>query len=243
VGLVAQGLSHSTSVEHLIINGNFKPGKTRATRVAAVDALIGLLRSFCPLRTLEATGGKNAQLKLDILPLLAVLCTNSSLTSLDITGHMMGNKGATGLGKAIQTNSALTKLKWDGNGTTLAGFSYFRIGMKANHHLTNMPMPYSDIFNSMKVNNWETANHEKILQVIRDIESFVTRNLLRNRSSSSSSAQNRRTVLLPPPKSTITFKDFEQWMTVHENEMDDPPPPADPNGTQAYSFDDSSLCD
>jgi len=255
VGLVAQGLSHSTSVEHLIINGNFKPGRTRAIRVAAIDALIGLLRSTCPLRTLEATGGKNAQLKLDILPLLAVLCTNSSLTSLDISGHMMGNKGATGLGKAIQTNSALTKLKWDSNGTTLAGFTYFRIGMKANHHLVNMQMPYADIFGAMKANNWENSTNEKLLPVIRDIEGYLTRNLLRNRPLSTSLSQHRQTVLLPPPKSsTITFKDFEQWMGSHADEGYDPiennnnnnnednmPTPSDDPSTQTYSYDEMSI--
>jgi hypothetical protein len=191
--------------------------------VAAIDALIGLFRSSCPLRTLEAAGGKNSQLKLDILPLLAVLCTNNSLTSLDISGHLIGNKGVTGLGKALQTNSALTKLKWDGNGTTLPGFAYFRIGMKANHHLVSMPMPFADIFLAMKVTNWEGQSpNEKIVQVIREIEGYLQRNLLRNRSSSSSSSSIRRhTVSLHPAKSTITYKDFEQWATLYENEEPD----------------------
>lgn len=50
VQLIAQGLCNSPSVNHLILNGNFKPPKNRAVRVAAIDALIALLRSPCPLR-------------------------------------------------------------------------------------------------------------------------------------------------------------------------------------------------
>jgi hypothetical protein len=50
VQLIAQGLCNSPSVSHLILNGNFKPPKTRAVRVAAIDALIALLRSPCPLK-------------------------------------------------------------------------------------------------------------------------------------------------------------------------------------------------
>lgn len=50
IQLVAQGLCNSPSINHLILNGNFKPSKTRATRVAAIDALIALIRSPCPLK-------------------------------------------------------------------------------------------------------------------------------------------------------------------------------------------------
>lgn len=142
VQLVAQGLCNSTSVEHLILNGNFKPSKTRAARVSAIDALIALLRSPCPLKKLELaangnTPGSNnavksrpaAQLRQDLLPLLAVISLNTNLTSLDISGHQMGNKGATALGKALQINNTLLNIAWDDNGTTLPGFSYFRYGL------------------------------------------------------------------------------------------------------------------
>lgn len=69
------------------------------------------------------------QLKLDLLPLLSVLSLNTTLTSLDITGHMMGNKGATALGKALQINNSLHHIAWDENGTTLPGFTYFRFAI------------------------------------------------------------------------------------------------------------------
>lgn len=75
------------------------------------------------------------QLKQDLLPLLAVLALNTTLTSIDVSGHMMGNKGATALGKALQINKSLLHLAWDENGTTLPGFSYFRF-----HHPPSLPI-------------------------------------------------------------------------------------------------------
>lgn len=189
IQLVGQGLCNSTSINHLILNGNIKPSKTRATRVAAIDALIALIRSPCPLKKLElaavgnpaAPGARSKtqmQLKQDLLPLLAVLALNTTLTSLDISGHMMGNKGATALGKALQINNSLLHLAWDENGTTLQGFTYFRIGVEGNRGLVHMPLPLFDVTQAMK-GSWETggaANDKNLLQTIRDIEQSIYRN-------------------------------------------------------------------
>lgn len=76
-----------------------------------------------------ATGTRSRtqmQLRQDLLPLLAVISLNTTLTSLDVSGHQMGNKGATALGKALQINNTLLHLAWDENATTLPGFSYFK---------------------------------------------------------------------------------------------------------------------
>jgi len=57
----------------------------------------------------------------------------------------MGNKGATALGKAIQTNNTLTTLYWDDNLTTLQGFQTFKMGLDRNQTLKDMPLPVLDI--------------------------------------------------------------------------------------------------
>jgi len=161
------------------------------------------------------------QLKNDIFPLLAVLATNNTLISLDITGHLMGNKGATALGKTLQTNVSLTKLKWDDNGTTFPGFSYFKIGMKANQQIVNMPMPYNDILNCMKSNNWEGGN-DKLVQVIKDIEGYLHRNLSAGNPPARPTKLSlaRSSTMAAGNSGTATYKDLEQWMLHGGTEED-----------------------
>jgi len=180
------------------------------------------LRSPCPLRSLELTGGGRSQLKQDILPLLAVLATNTTLTSLDITGHLMGNKGATALGKALQTNISLTKLLWDDNGTTLPGFAYFRIGMRSNQQVTNMPMPYNDILNCTKPNNWE-GNNDKLVQAIKDIEGYLQRNLALASTNTKPKFGflTRSSNLGTVSETNKSYKEMEQWIMSRGGGDDD----------------------
>jgi len=190
-----------------------------------------------------ATGTRSramSQLRQDLLPLIAILSLNTTLTSLDITGHQMGNKGATALGKALQINNKLLHIAWDDNGTTLPGFSYFRIGISGNKSVVRMPLPLVDINLAMKGAFEAGSTNEKLLQVIRDIEQCVYRNAAAMFASSSartgatgaspsihldgegsSSAQELATAQENANQDEATSRDFDGEEELDEDEEDD----------------------
>jgi len=76
---------------------NFKVAKSKP-RNAMLESISNLLSSECPLERLVIAGGSKSQLRADVIPLIYDLATNDSLAELDISGHLMGNKGAIALG-------------------------------------------------------------------------------------------------------------------------------------------------
>ena len=110
-----------------------------------LESLSNFLSSECPLESLVLAGGPKSQLKGELVALIYDLATNASLIELDVSGHVMGNRGAVALGKTLQTNNTLTTLSWDENQTTFAGFQAFKTGMERNHSLKVMALPILDI--------------------------------------------------------------------------------------------------
>ncbi|KAN0050285.1 hypothetical protein ACTA71_003402 [Dictyostelium dimigraforme] len=168
VSVICDGFVGNSTIKKLILNGNFKQSKTKS-RPSAIESVISLLESECPLETLHMTvGNSKSPLKADILSLIYSLATNSSLLELDISGHQMGPKGAIGLGKALQTNKTLHTLIWDDNLTTAVGFSGFQVGLERNLTLKNMPTPLNDII--------QAHREPKFQQIWKEIDSCINRN-------------------------------------------------------------------
>lgn len=174
VSNVCDGFCYNTNLKHLSLAANFKGAKKGKNH--AIESIIKLIASECPLESLNVSGGKGSELKLEIVPFLYALATNETLKTVDISGHQMGNKGAFCLGKAIQTNDSLESLKWDNNGTTLQGFQSFAIGLSRNHSLKNMTLPINDISAALKGSE---------AQALSDSISHIERLLSRNQSPSS----------------------------------------------------------
>ncbi|EAL61172.1 leucine-rich repeat-containing protein [Dictyostelium discoideum AX4] len=168
VSVICDGFVGNSTIKKLILNGNFKQSKTKS-RPSAIESVISLLESECPLETLHMTvGNSKSPLKADILSLIYSLATNSSLLELDISGHQMGPKGAIGLGKALQTNKTLHTLIWDDNLTTAIGFAGFQVGLERNLTLKNMPTPLNDII--------QCHREPKFQQIWKEIDSCINRN-------------------------------------------------------------------
>ena len=164
------GLSRSASVKRLDLSRNL-PTKGKS-RDLAIEALINLITS--PESVLEYftfCGGKGTQLGADMLRLIDAM-GDAIITGLDITGHGIGNKGASSLGKMLQSNHTLTALSWDENGTTVIGFKNFRKGLKRNSTLKYMSLPILDIESALS----KESDKPGFLKVIRDLESCIVNN-------------------------------------------------------------------
>jgi len=159
-------------VKNLILDKNIE--KVGKHRQQAIENLIKLVQSNSTLETLSIAGGsKSDRLKHDIVPFLHALSHNRSLTSLDISGQHMGNKGTIALAKALRQNSAITSLIWDENQTGLLGFINIKNALKVNHSLKNMPLPISDIGLALKN---DSQNAKEIQTTLIKLEKRILRN-------------------------------------------------------------------
>ncbi|XP_078688036.1 F-actin-uncapping protein LRRC16A-like isoform X20 [Branchiostoma floridae x Branchiostoma belcheri] len=112
----------------------------------------------------------DSKLKENLIPILNVLGSNNSLTSLDISGNGMGDFGARMLSKALQINSKLRTIMLDKNGITTRGFQDLGAALEKNHTLQNMPTPVSDASQALRM---DEAGTEEALQ---KIETLLLRN-------------------------------------------------------------------
>eukprot|EP01098_Paradermamoeba_levis_P013062 TRINITY_DN5866_c0_g1_i1.p1 TRINITY_DN5866_c0_g1~~TRINITY_DN5866_c0_g1_i1.p1 ORF type:complete len:334 (-),score=107.79 TRINITY_DN5866_c0_g1_i1:33-1034(-) len=127
---------------------NFTRGSfSRDERKIAVEKLVEMIsNTTLPLESLKIEGSSgNDKLKFDILPFLVALGSNTKLTSLDISGHGFGVRGALYLSRAIQTNRTLKTLVWDYNLSNLDGLEAVSQGLGRNDTLHDFPLPWSDV--------------------------------------------------------------------------------------------------
>jgi len=169
ISALAEGLCSNTCLKTLILDRNWKSaGKSR---LDAIENLIKLISSNPHLEALSFQGKGVQVLKADIVPFLYALGNNTSLVSLNISGHQMGNKGAIALSKALQTNHTLTSLTWDDNVTTLLGFINIKNALRVNQTLKNMPLPVYDIAQALK-----SENGLQLQQILNQIERQILNN-------------------------------------------------------------------
>ena len=87
------------------------------------------------------------------------LANNTALTLLDVSNNAMRDPGGTTLGQALRKNRTLTALRWDGNGTGLAGFQEFRGCLYGNQKLVDVPPPQADLQAFSAASGLEMATH------------------------------------------------------------------------------------
>jgi hypothetical protein len=191
LALASRHLRTVSSLSVLYIGGNCRPGKVTAAAIGRLSTdLAALLAINSPLRLRElrldtATGastgtadvGDQFSLKHSLVPLLASLATNNSLTGLFISGNQCGDKGADALGMALATNTTLRRLDWDGNRTTEHGFRQVLDGLKTNRTLVAMPTPAHDVLRVMKKGG---QSKREIDELMMQIEACMHTNRMRD---------------------------------------------------------------
>jgi len=95
---------------------------------------------------------------------------NTSLTSLDISGHLLGNSCAIALSRFLEVNHTLRSLNWDENNTTVLGLKNFVRALETNQTLQICPLPLIDI---LKI---QPTPDSKIPQLLETIEAKLSQN-------------------------------------------------------------------
>ena len=171
---LAEGLTLNTNVRHLYINGAVFRLDSRRPRAETVRALCKLVRSDCPLETLEMAAGPRAthQLGRALVPLLHALIHNTRLTSLDVSGHVFGTPGAVALARVLQLNATLARVAYDQNDIGLQGLAALAYAVQRNSALEEFPLPVMDIA-ALLTSEKSAETIRRVRELARTIERSV----------------------------------------------------------------------
>ncbi|KAI5716788.1 hypothetical protein M8J76_012474 [Diaphorina citri] len=181
LGSVLSAISKNKSLRTLVLNKNLVTLKAKHIGTV-INALVDLIQDDdCSIQSLSIA---DCKLKNEMNNVLSALGTNNSLQVVDITGNFIGDVGARLLAKSLQINSSLHTLHYDRNNITLAGYSELAYGLEHNRTLKVLSYPTHDILPCMKL------NAEKCEQVLRKIQTTLSRNMLRGGEEEASKGEN-----------------------------------------------------
>ena len=123
ISLLAKSLVENKTIRSLYISNCFKSKSSK--RLDCIESLNKLLESYCPLSTLDISGGQLGPL---LHPFLISLWKARNLRVLDISNQALGSKGMIILGKILQINNTLEEISIDDNDIKLEGFKRFLRG-------------------------------------------------------------------------------------------------------------------
>uniref|UniRef100_UPI00358FB8B3 F-actin-uncapping protein LRRC16A-like isoform X2 n=1 Tax=Myxine glutinosa TaxID=7769 RepID=UPI00358FB8B3 len=167
LGTLTVWLSKNRSLKHLALGKNFNNMKAKHL-VPVLDNIVQMIQEEdSPLKSLSLADSK---LKADLTIVINALGSNTSLTSVDLSGNGMGDLGAKMLAKALQINTKLRTVIWDKNNTTAQGFQDVARALEKNCTLRFMPTPINDASQALK------SNHERTEEALQKIENHLLRN-------------------------------------------------------------------
>ncbi|TFJ97848.1 prostate stem cell antigen-like [Platysternon megacephalum] len=163
-------IGRSKSIRHVSLGKNFNI-KSKDNLADVLHRIVQLTQEDdCPLQSLSVA---ESRLKLGTNVLLNALGSNTSLSTLDISGNTIGDTGAKMLAKALQINTKLRTVIWDRNNTTAHGFLDVARALERNYTLQSMPLPMSDVTQAYR------SNPEKTEGAVHKMQSFLARNQMR----------------------------------------------------------------
>ncbi|XP_036724057.1 F-actin-uncapping protein LRRC16A isoform X10 [Balaenoptera musculus] len=163
-------LSKNRSIQHLALGKNFNNMKSK-NLTPVLDNLVQMIQDEeSPLQSLSLADSK---LKTEVTIIINALGSNTSLTTVDISGNGMGDMGAKMLAKALQINTKLRTVIWDKNNITAQGFQDIAVAMEKNYTLRFMPIPMYDASQALKTNPEKT---EEALQKVLKDQKLLLRN-------------------------------------------------------------------
>uniref|UniRef100_A0A669QQ32 Capping protein regulator and myosin 1 linker 2 n=1 Tax=Phasianus colchicus TaxID=9054 RepID=A0A669QQ32_PHACC len=163
-------IGRSKSIRHVSLGKNFNI-KSKDGLVDVLHRIVQLTQEDdCPLQSLSVA---ESRLKLGTNVLLSALGSNTSLTTLDISGNAMGDTGAKMLAKALQINTKLRTVVWDRNNTTALGLLEVAQALERNYTLKSMPLPMNDVAQAYR------SNPERTEEAVHKLQSCLARNQTR----------------------------------------------------------------
>ncbi|XP_039266221.2 F-actin-uncapping protein LRRC16A-like isoform X2 [Styela clava] len=178
-------IQKNDSIRDLKIGRNFNNIKPKHMK-AVMDAIVELVQE--DRSCLESLSLCDSKLRDWTSVLLGCLGSNTSLTTLDISGNMIGDLGARVTAKALQINSKIKVLMMDRNLLTANGFHEISSALEKNYTLRYMPYPVIDAVAAMK------SQPEKTQASLAKIQDLLLRNANTNKNSNEQQFRLQRAV-------------------------------------------------
>lgn len=137
-------------------------------------SLADVVRSCASLERLYLTGGEGSFFKADLLPALAELANNTSLTVLDISNNQCGDDSLQALAHSLVLNQTLYKLVFDQNAASPTAIHALVKAMDSNRTLCNVEYPKKDCAMVVRQN---AAEADAMSKALKDMRATITRNL------------------------------------------------------------------
>ncbi|XP_071823456.1 uncharacterized protein [Apostichopus japonicus] len=169
MGSLMAWISQNKVLTHLDISENFDNVRQRNLQ-SILDSIVDVIQTeTSPIRSLSIAKNK---LKFETIPIINALGSNTTLTSIDISGNQMGDIGARMLAKALQINCKLEKIMLDNNCISPKGFQDIADALERNYSLKSIPPPMADLTACSK----SGSSSEKAEAAFQRIQSFLQRN-------------------------------------------------------------------
>ena len=138
-------------------------------------ALADVILKCTALERLNLTGGDGSYYKADLLPMLAAIGSNKTLTILDVSHNHAGDDAILALSASLAVNQSLTKLALDGNSASHLAVKALGESLHKNHTLHSCDLPRRDT--ALAARNLTTDKERMDLaKSIQDMKVVLLRN-------------------------------------------------------------------
>lgn len=137
-------------------------------------SMADVIRSCASLERLYLTGGDGSFFKADLLPALAELASNASLTVLDISNNQCGDDALQALAHSLVLNQTLYKLVFDQNAASPTAIHALVKAMDSNQTLCDVDYPKKDCATAVRQN---AAEADAMSKALKDMRAAINRNL------------------------------------------------------------------
>ncbi|XP_072051803.1 F-actin-uncapping protein LRRC16A-like [Amphiura filiformis] len=162
-------ISQNQVITSLDISQNLtslRPGAK--TMMKVIDAIVTFIQNEdTALTSLSVAGNK---LKFETIQIINALGSNTTLTSVDLSGNGMGDIGARMLAKALMINTKLNTVSLDNNAITAKGFADIADALERNYTLKYMPTPVNDVSQALR------SDANKTQAALQKIQTLLQRN-------------------------------------------------------------------
>jgi len=185
------------------------------------EALLKVIKTNTGIQELDLSEGYG---KFIILPILETLQTNQLITSLNVSGNELCDKGAEGIATMLRSNTALTSLSLDKNLFSLNGYKALSISLETNRTLSSIPYPSVDLQKLRQFHN----DHPAKLEQLQKVESAILVKLHLNSLNTVQEPQQEADAApstidphatvpeyLKEVKSDLTFEDVPDFVQNH----------------------------
>eukprot|EP01099_Mayorella_cantabrigiensis_P005407 TRINITY_DN4325_c0_g1_i1.p1 TRINITY_DN4325_c0_g1~~TRINITY_DN4325_c0_g1_i1.p1 ORF type:complete len:844 (+),score=211.59 TRINITY_DN4325_c0_g1_i1:81-2612(+) len=174
-----EGLIPMSQLKFLNVGKNFRfsGNEQRVLCMARLADFLVDAKGELSTLTLEGTKTEASSLVQESSSFFKALGKTRSLSTLDISGNCLGDRGIRAFGYSLELNHSLKSISFDDNDISLPAFESFKFSFSRNFGVTDLRLPSRDIVALLKKNP-TPAELALLKKILDELDSYGTRNHL-----------------------------------------------------------------